>query len=340
MLAMPGGAAYADGMRGFPLLGLGIFVLSGCSAADGKWPSLMTDQERAAGKAATAPATAQRPETPAGSTAESLPVIPMHSAAEAPAAQAQETQSPAADSPVAASLSPAVSRLEQESRAFDFTLERLAVNRQDLAAAQLAATGKASGSPERLALQAITRQQRQLKETLADIRHSLQMVAGQLARVGQSAEAADIGVPLARTGKLLMRVSAAMAEKTAAPTTASLADGLQAVLAAYSRADAAWITQSAKLKASTAALKRGDPERISWNQAQVDLTRVSQNAKSLESIQENLARLAGDLAVLSSRGDDIAGPLQQIGAALVRIDQRLAENDALVTTARQTLERA
>jgi hypothetical protein len=322
-------------MRGFALLGLGIFVLSGCSAADGKWPSLMTDQERAAGKATTVPATAQPPETPDGTTSQPLAGIPMAGVAQVPAAQV-----PAADSPVAASLSPAVSRLEQESRAFDFTLERLAVNQKDLTAAQLAATGKAAGSPERLALQAATRQQRQLIETLADIRQALQVVAGQLARAGQSGAEADIKVPLARTGTLLTRVSAAMADKTAAPTPASLADGLQAALAAYGRADSAWVTQSAKLKASTAALKRGDPERISWNQAQVDLTRVSQYAKGLESIQENLTRLAGDLAVLSSRGDDIAGPLQQIGAALVRIDQRLAENDALVTTARQTLERA
>jgi hypothetical protein len=327
-------------MRGYGLLCVGTLLLfggllSGCSAADGKWPSLMTDQERAAGKLAT-PATPAAPatNTPALSALPGAPpVIPM----------GETPQAPAAVPVLPASLSPAVSRLEQEGRAFEFTLERLSQNRQTLAAARLAATGKAAGSPERLALQKATRQQTQLMGALDDIRQSLQMVAGQLAVAGQSSTdvaSTDVAEPMAWTGKLLTQVSAAREDKAPAPTLASVADGVQKLLAVYSRTDAAWVSQSEKLKASTAAVKRGDPERISWNQAQIDLTRVSQNAKSLEDVQEKLAQQAGDLAILSAGKADIAGPFQQIGAALVRIDRRLAENEALVAAARQTLERA
>jgi hypothetical protein len=311
-----------DSMKPFVPACVFALLLTGCAAADGNWPSLMSDAERKGAKTATPP--------PASSPEPSVvPLAVIPKAGETPPVPAAEA--------LAAGLAPAVTRLQQEMRAFEYTLERLTQNQQALVVAKAAAAGKSAGSPEGLAHREAERRRTQLLATLDDIRETAGAVAGQLALAGLGGDA--IAQPFLDTGKLLGRLAAAQSLPDG-PSLEKLTLGLTAAEKRLEGADRRWKTQAAKLRTSTAAAGKADPDRINWNQAQIDLTRVNQSARSMEAVRAELERLAGTVAVLAAAGTDVSALLVRVGTLLQQADQRLADNETLVADSRRLLERS
>ncbi len=300
-----------------------MILLGACSAADGNWPSLRTAQEQ---KGGLKPPPVSGPASGQTATADApLPVIPMSG------------QAGAKPDPITASLAPAVTRLEQEVRAIDFTLDRLAETGKSLAAAKAAAAGKPASAVETNAVQAAQQRRDQLLVDLDDSRDTVRSIAGQLAIAASNGE--TVSKPVTEAGKLLTRLSAARSAALTPPQPDQIAADIRKALQRFDAAETGWQAQAKKLRASTAAAAKNDPDRINWNLAQIELTRVNQSARGFGTTQDALEKIAGDLAILSATGSDVSAPLKETGALLARIRQRLAENDLLVRDMRKALER-
>ncbi len=310
-------AAYHGAMRRlFLLCGL---LLSGCAAADGKWPSLRTADEQKGASASPA-----------------VPVAPSASA-DVPVTPVAGTAPPVMEAP-SERLAPAVSRLQQEARALDFALDQLAKNQTDLVTAKVAAAGKPAKSPEVLVLRVAERRRGQLLADIADTRSASELALGDLAIAAASGESVD--KPLAEAGRMLLKLARAIGGTAPVPESSALTAALNKTEQRFGEARTAWQAEAQKLRASAAAVKTGDPEDINWNRAQIGLTRVNQRAHGFEAVREEAGRIAGQIALRAASGAPVAEPLAQLGRLISQIDARLDENDQLVSTTRRALERS
>ncbi len=309
------GAYHARMRRLFLLSGL---LLSGCAAADGKWPSLRTAEEQ---KGSTT-----SPAMPVPSATADVPVTPVAGTA------------PPAPEATSERLAPAVTRLQQEARALDFALDQLAKNQTAQIAAKAAAAGKPAKSPETLAMRAEERRRGQLLADIADIKSASELAIGDLAIAAVAGESVD--KPLAEAGLMLLKLVRATSGTVPLPQINALAASLGKTEKRFVDARTAWQSEAQKLRASATAVKTGDPGDINWNQAQIGLTRVNQSAQAFETVREEAGQIAGQFALLAASGTQVSDPLARLGRLLSQIDALQAENGQLVNTTRRALERS
>lgn len=288
-------------------------LLGACTAADGSWPSLLGPQAtRSTVPAAVVPGQA------VGAQAVDIPVIG------APTQAA--TQSGLMDVDVA----PAATRLQQELRSVAFAVERLQSQQVSVEAAKAA-----SGAAAAKALKSDTAKLGQIRIDLADSRDSARAAAAELAIAAAAGK--DVRLPLQDAAQVLLRVAAARGEATPLASLAQIEAATSRAEAGFAAADKTWQAQAKTLR-TLAPTKKLTPDDISWNQAQIDLTRINQTARSFATAQDQLASVAGDIALLATGAADTAPALQRAGRALAAIAARQAENEALVATTRQKLE--
>jgi hypothetical protein len=296
------------------LVPLAILWIGGCTAADGKWPSLMTPEEMGTrSKPATSPAS-----TPP-SISKDAPVIPL-----APVELMD------------AKLAPAITRLQQVERDIEFAVERLAAQQKLVDAARAAAVGQAASSPQAKKVKDEEARLGQIRTALVDDRLAAESAMAQLAMAATTEK--NVEKPLREGGRLLAQISVLRGDLAKTPRLEELVVMIDKAGNDVASAENEWQQQAKSLRTLTATSKKLTPDDINWNQAQINLTRLNQSVKTLADIQGRLAAIIGHLAQQPDSSSDVMASVQKAGEILARIDRRLGENESLVQAARLKLE--
>jgi hypothetical protein len=301
-------------LLGASLLNAGL--LSGCTAADGKWPSLLSPQDiKGAPPASAAPA------APAASMAD-VPVVPI-------------TPPPAAAVTLDTSIAPAATRIQQEARGVAFALERLKDQQARVDALKTPQPAPAANSAAAKAIKAEALKLEQIRADLADSRDSTRMATAQLAVAAVAGT--DVRPSLLEAAQVMTQIATARGENPAGQNLTQIDAATAAAESSFAAAEKTWLAQAKALRAILPKAKM-TPDDINWNQTQIDLTRINQSARSFSAIRDRLEIITGDIALLSASPADMRPALQRAGTILMRVAERLAENEALVAATRAKIE--
>ncbi len=295
-------------MKYIPLFMLCLF-LGACSAADGKWPSLMTTKPAGSAVAVPDPAFAAVP------IIETSPTV-------APVALAQTI-----------AVQPLAARLEQEQRGLAFALERLTDQRTALTAAQWAAQGQATKSAAALGAKAAQKKMDGLQVDLGDQQFVVLGIISEIAMIAPSPARDDV---LRQGGTLLLALDNAFVREGIKPVVS--VDSAEAIFIKFDADKAKWQLQNKALQKSLAQVKVRGPEDAAWNAAQIDVTRMSQAAKTFSTSAQALEIYLGKLVRDFASGAVNAPAINAVATQLREIVAAENDNFAQLQGAREQLE--